>query len=827
VTVTINGTNDGPVISMAAAQSTPEDQTLVFSVGNGNLISVSDVDDATLAVTLASTNGTLTLSGTGGLAFTVGDGSGDTTMTFSGTVADINAALAGMSYLPDTDYNGPAQISIATSDGTTTTNSAVAITVSPETTPALDLDSTAGGTSYSTTFTENGAAVSVVGPNVAISDFDDTNIELATVVLTNAQAGDVLAAGSMPAGISATVVGNTVTLSGSASLADYRAALQAVTFDNGSENPSTTPRSITVTVNDGDTDSNVAVSTIAVTAVNDAPVSTIVDASFTATEQAALSLVGGGLSVSDVDGPAISATLSVGEGVLNVGAGTTGAAVSNSGTATVTVTGTQAQINAVLAGNNGASVDYLNSSDTPSASTTLTLSASDGTLSGADSATITIVAVNDAPVSTIVAAGYTATEQTPLSLLGGGLSVGDLDGPSVSATLSVGEGVLNVGAGATGATVAASGTGTVTVTGTQAQINALLAGANGATVDYLNASDTPSASTTLTLTATDGSLASSDTATIGITAVNDAPVYVTPIADQTPAAGVPFSFTVPPAAFADPDSLLTYSASLADGSALPAWLAFDPATGTFGGTPPAGFAPVAVRVTASDGASTASATFAVSAPVAAVPVLPVTPSDGAAGALPGALPGGGQPIGQGPGGGSQIAPASPPAGQGLGTLPLGQPVDASVPASNLGSTFAPSASTPFSDFFDLNDLPPTGAGPSDLLGFPVARVSVVEAATRASGRELSNLMFSGHRLFVFQGIPGMRLGTDGAGFLSVPQDAFAHTDPSAIVHLEAHLAGGTPLPSWLKFDGLRGAFSGVPPRGLTGPIEIEVLARDT
>jgi len=35
------------------------------------------------------------------------------------------------------------------------------------------------------------------------------------------------------------------------------------------------------------------------------------------------------------------------------------------------------------------------------------------------------------------------------------------------------------------------------------------------------------------------------------------------------------------------------------------------------------------------------------------------------------------------------------------------------------------------------------------------------------------------------------------------------------------------LPGWLKFDGLRGTFSGTPPDGVDGTLEIEVVARDT
>jgi len=83
-----------------------------------------------------------------------------------------------------------------------------------------------------------------------------------------------------------------------------------------------------------------------------------------------------------------------------------------------------------------------------------------------------------------------------------------------------------------------------------------------------------------------------------------------------------------------------------------------------------------------------------------------------------------------------------------------------------------------------------------------------------------------HRLFVFQGIPNLQIGLN-PGELQVPRDAFAHTDPSAVVRLEARLADGRPLPEWLRFDGVRGVFSDMPPQDAQGLYEIEVLARDT
>jgi Ca2+-binding RTX toxin-like protein len=73
-----------------------------------------------------------------------------------------------------------------------------------------------------------------------------------------------------------------------------------------------------------------------------------------------------------------------------------------------------------------------------------------------------------------------------------------------------------------------------------------------------------------------------------IAAPNRTPVLSTALLDQSAAQGGAFSYTVPATAFADPDSgdTLTYSATLADGSALPSWLVFNAATRAFSGTPP-------------------------------------------------------------------------------------------------------------------------------------------------------------------------------------------------------------------------------------------------
>ncbi|WP_108461368.1 beta strand repeat-containing protein [Devosia naphthalenivorans] len=117
-TLVVTAVNDAPVNQVPSSQSVDQDSALVFSSANGNGVSVSDVDagGGTLRVSLTASNGALTLSSTAGLSFVLGSGSGDLTMTFEGTLTDINAALDGMSFNPNLGYHGPASLSVVTSD---------------------------------------------------------------------------------------------------------------------------------------------------------------------------------------------------------------------------------------------------------------------------------------------------------------------------------------------------------------------------------------------------------------------------------------------------------------------------------------------------------------------------------------------------------------------------------------------------------------------------------------------------------------------------------------------------------------------------------------
>ncbi|EJM70995.1 type 1 secretion target domain containing protein, partial [Pseudomonas sp. GM50] len=177
--------------------------------------------------------------------------------------------------------------------------------------PVLDLDannsSGATGANYNVTFTEGttGQGVSIGDTDLKITDPDSTMLTGATIVLTNRQPGDALNLGNSVNGISINANSQdgtvTLTLSGNATLADYMQQIKNISFTNSSEDPSTVPRIITVTVTDGSNYSNTATTTVNVVAVNDAP--TAAPVNVTGTEDTPLILGWSTFGVSDVDSP--------------------------------------------------------------------------------------------------------------------------------------------------------------------------------------------------------------------------------------------------------------------------------------------------------------------------------------------------------------------------------------------------------------------------------------------------------------------------------------------------------------------------------------------
>ena len=92
--------------------------------------------------------------------------------------------------------------------------------------------------------------------------------------------------------------------------------------------------------------------------------------------------------------------------------------------------------------------------------------------------------------------------------------------------------------------------------------------------------------------------------TLKVNPPNQTPIVLNAIADQTVIDAKAFSYTVPSTAFKDPDNdVLTYSATLEDGSPLPSWLTFNTNTRVLSGTSPDNAAPLNIKITVKDTAN--------------------------------------------------------------------------------------------------------------------------------------------------------------------------------------------------------------------------------
>ncbi|MEN3786805.1 retention module-containing protein [Aeromonas veronii] len=262
-----------------------------------------------------------------------------------------------------------------------------------------------------------------------------------------------------------------------------------------------------------------------VSPVNDAPINVLPTTPQVAQEDQPFVIHG--LQVKDVDAgnSPIKITLSVEHGTLTLPAGS-GVTVVGNGTGSLVLTGTLADLNALLSGG----VTYQGNSDFYG-NDALTMVTNDqgntgsgGALSDTDVLPIEVQPVNDAPVNQLPGS-MTVKEDGSLSL--SGVSVKDVDAGSapVSVVLRVEHGVLTL-LGATGAVmVQGAGTSEITLVGSLADLNQLLA----SNLHYEPAKDFWGEDT-LTVTTSDqgntgagGPLSDTDQVTITVTPEPDMP----------------------------------------------------------------------------------------------------------------------------------------------------------------------------------------------------------------------------------------------------------------------------------------------------------------
>jgi len=135
----VTDVNEAPTNTVPAAQTVNQDTTLVIS---GLSVADVDADTGTISVTLSVSHGTIQVAGAAGVVQS-GDGT-DTTKTLTGTLADINAALAApgaVVYRGSANYSGSDTLTLRTTDQASTPLSdtdTVAITVNRVTLTSAD-----------------------------------------------------------------------------------------------------------------------------------------------------------------------------------------------------------------------------------------------------------------------------------------------------------------------------------------------------------------------------------------------------------------------------------------------------------------------------------------------------------------------------------------------------------------------------------------------------------------------------------------------------------------------------------------------------------------
>src|SRR6185295_4743782 len=447
---------------------------------------------------LSVTNGSLNVSLAGGAMISAG-ANGSSTLTLSGTQAQINAALASLSYQGNADFNGADTLTVLSTDANGATDSdTVAITVS-------SVNDVPVNTVPGAQTVNEDTALSIGG--ISVNDVDG-NLSTTRLTVTNGAVTVSLAGGAT---ISAGANGSsTLTLSGTQ--AQINAALASLSYQGSANFNGADSLTVLSTDSNGATDSDSVA--ITVNAVNDGPVNSV-PAAQTVNEDTALSI--SGVSVNDVDGNLSTTRLTVGNGTVNVSlvGGATISAGANS-SSTLTLSGTQTQINAALA-----TISYQGNLNFNGADTLTVVSTDANAVVDTDTVAITVTSVNDAPVNTVPGA-QTVNEDTALSI--SGVSVNDVDGNLSTTRLTVGNGTVNVSL-AGGATISAgaNSSGTLTLSGTQAQINAALGSISYQGNLNFNGADT------LTVVSTDANaVVDTDTVAITVTSVNDAPVNTVP-----------------------------------------------------------------------------------------------------------------------------------------------------------------------------------------------------------------------------------------------------------------------------------------------------------
>ncbi len=106
--------NDAPFNSLPAPQATRVDTAILFSMANGNRLAIGDKEATIFTVRLNAVGGRLHVTNLpAGLTVS---GNDTTAVILTGSLASINAALDGLSFVPNTGFQGSGSLTVITND---------------------------------------------------------------------------------------------------------------------------------------------------------------------------------------------------------------------------------------------------------------------------------------------------------------------------------------------------------------------------------------------------------------------------------------------------------------------------------------------------------------------------------------------------------------------------------------------------------------------------------------------------------------------------------------------------------------------------------------
>jgi hypothetical protein len=224
VSLSVTSASQSPTVADPGSATVNENSTLTFSTSKGDAIDVSDPDATSTSdsLTLTSTHGTLRLATTSGLKVTSGSNR-SSTMTVTGSLTSLNAALNGLIFTPTSRYTGSATITVAVKDST---------------------DGLSGSGTVTVTVTRVGRAVQFGGPRQA-AEIEITKTPAQTVTVERDPEGTVLFANVSDDGVTIRVSPDTTSAAVGPLLAPATQPIKGSGASDSLEHGSTLPTSST------------------------------------------------------------------------------------------------------------------------------------------------------------------------------------------------------------------------------------------------------------------------------------------------------------------------------------------------------------------------------------------------------------------------------------------------------------------------------------------------------------------------------------------------------------------------------------------------------